>query len=951
MKTQQVVEIWVDQEYTQIALVPDQLNLEVEISVIPASSIAYLEALRTETEGYRDDSRVAANDSQASYEQSDDRATESDISAAESLVSATQSANHAESSRLSMVASQDSAGEAQASEQGVKQSATEAENSAAEALVSQQFAAGSEQLSGQASAAAQLAEQNAKTAQGLSETAQGLAEEAQGLSETAQQKSETAQLASEVAQGKSETAQGASETARDTSIQKATESNTSAVASEVSNLESQSAQVKSEQAQARSESAESGSESAKAEAITAKTAAELAELNAKSSETAAGSSASAASSSKTAAAGSASASESSSVASEVAKAKAKKWADDPYNSPVETGKYSSRHWSEQARQYTETMTNGMYFAGSWDMSDGLPPDPVDHRAPWYRIVSNLNVQSIAYSTATPGDQLCWDPMNLEWFIIDTTDQVTLVNGQIGVVVLDSEDVGARSDSWVPSWAQVSSKPSSFPPSSHNHDDRYYTESESNGRFLGKTAKAADANQLDGIDSSQFLRSNANAVSASKLETARTIALSGEVTGSASFDGSSNVSIDASLTEGYIPPIPDFHMPLSSGIHIHEGVGTSMFARAGKATYINRQEKLVEAAVDEPRFEKQGILIEGKSTNVQEYSTTIATDWGMRGGETGTVELTPDMLGLDGLPSCKVTCLTTSYTYLTKTPSSSWAGDSGKTVTGSCFVKRGDSDTCQLTLLIGSPNGIVVFNVKEGTVDQELNGATGSIEYIADGWYRATITRILEDTSENPAENVRVQMHPTINGLGYTYFQHPQLEELPFASSYIPTDESTVTRAADVVEVQYSGNATLFDRTISAQVFLLGEYKVDANARRHIYSHSGSHPSNYMNGYLYDSIDGRYKRIAAIEGNSGSDCFLNIQETEGLAVFRKQGESFDLFWNGEQGNTFSRTTPLPFENFFIGSQYGNARYLWGHIKDFRIWHHALTDTQIKALGGY
>jgi len=36
--------------------------------------------------------------------------------------------------------------------------------------------------------------------------------------------------------------------------------------------------------------------------------------------------------------------------------------------------------------------------------------------------------------------------------------------------------------WLPAWGDVSGKPSSFTPSAHTHDDRYYTESESNTRF-------------------------------------------------------------------------------------------------------------------------------------------------------------------------------------------------------------------------------------------------------------------------------------------------------------------------------------------------------------------------------------------------------------------------------------------------------------------------------------
>ncbi|WP_054198851.1 pyocin knob domain-containing protein [Clostridium baratii] len=38
--------------------------------------------------------------------------------------------------------------------------------------------------------------------------------------------------------------------------------------------------------------------------------------------------------------------------------------------------------------------------------------------------------------------------------------------------LTASDVGARPSNWNPTWNDVQDKPSSFPPSSHNHDDRY-----------------------------------------------------------------------------------------------------------------------------------------------------------------------------------------------------------------------------------------------------------------------------------------------------------------------------------------------------------------------------------------------------------------------------------------------------------------------------------------------
>jgi len=45
------------------------------------------------------------------------------------------------------------------------------------------------------------------------------------------------------------------------------------------------------------------------------------------------------------------------------------------------------------------------------------------------------------------------------------------------------------------WSKITGKPTAFPPAAHNHDANY----------LGKTAKAADSDKLDGLNSSNFMR--------------------------------------------------------------------------------------------------------------------------------------------------------------------------------------------------------------------------------------------------------------------------------------------------------------------------------------------------------------------------------------------------------------------------------------------------------------
>lgn len=72
--------------------------------------------------------------------------------------------------------------------------------------------------------------------------------------------------------------------------------------------------------------------------------------------------------------------------------------------------------------------------------------------------------------------------------------------------------------------------SGYAASSHTHDDRYYTETEVNTLLAGK------------------LGTTATAAAATKLATARTISLTGDVTGSATFDGSANASITAVVAD-------------------------------------------------------------------------------------------------------------------------------------------------------------------------------------------------------------------------------------------------------------------------------------------------------------------------------------------------------------------------------------------------------------------
>ncbi|EPJ4642153.1 tail fiber protein, partial [Escherichia coli] len=127
----------------------------------------------------------------------------------------------------------------------------------------------------------------------------------------------------------------------------------------------------------------------------------------------------------------------------------------------------------------------------------------------------------------------------------------------------------------------------------------------------------------------------NADTATKLKTARKI-------NNVSFDGSKDITLTASDVDALsledsrkiIQPLPDVWIPFNDSLDMITGFSPAYkkivigddeitmpgdkvvnFKRASKATYINKSGVLTEAAIDEPRFERDGLLIEGQRTNL------------------------------------------------------------------------------------------------------------------------------------------------------------------------------------------------------------------------------------------------------------------------------------------------------------------------------------------------
>ncbi|MEH4695746.1 hypothetical protein PO377_19765 [Atlantibacter hermannii] len=110
----------------------------------------------------------------------------------------------------------------------------------------------------------------------------------------------------------------------------------------------------------------------------------------------------------------------------------------------------------------------------------------------------------------------------------------------------------------------------------------------------------------------------------------TASKSSETSASASAASAAQSAAEAASSAaatGYVaPPFPDVWAPLSDDLKMISGypVNTKLlsFTRASTATYIDKSGVLQTAAINEARFEKQGLLIEGSSTNLYLNSDTF-----------------------------------------------------------------------------------------------------------------------------------------------------------------------------------------------------------------------------------------------------------------------------------------------------------------------------------------
>ena len=268
---------------------------------------------------------------------------------------------------------------------------------------------------------------------------------------------------------------------------------------------------------------------------------------------------------------------------------------------------------------------------------------------------------------------------------------------------------------------------------------------------------------------------------------------------------------------------------------------------------------------------------------------------------------------------------------------------------SVFAKKGENDRVFISDYnkFGATIG-VIFNLSSGIVESNQNNSVylnPKIESYLNGWYKCSVTWTNTTGLTVPFFGNAISGTNSYQGDGVSgiYVFGATFEEESYATSYIPTQGSAVTRVAETASG--SGNSEVFNDSEGVLFADIGSF-VGADNYRQITISDGS-----TNNYILIGLRNDTGNIYA-DSSSSSTFLTDVKPINSFAkcAFKYKVNDFSFWLNGfKVGVDTTTSVPVGLDTLNFGIIGVNDFY--GKTKELGYYDTILTDLELETLTSY
>jgi hypothetical protein len=371
-----------------------------------------------------------------------------------------------------------------------------------------------------------------------------------------------------------------------------------------------------------------------------------------------------------------------------------------------------------------------------------------------------------------------------------------------------------------------------------------------------------------------------------------------------------------------------------------------FDRASSATRVNKDGLIETVGADQPRVDylndsNGALLLEPSRSNLIQYSNFDSV-WTNSSNFTLNTVISPQGIQNGNTLSKGSAYDASSYVISSGVPS-------GQTAVFSVFVKKNTTNIVGIRLASGSSASDIRKNINLDT-GEITNGLAGNqIGFISlekedfgNGWYRLKLKGTTSG-NDNVCSLYAGSIGNTTND-GEVYVYGAQLEQGSYPTSYIPTQGSAVTRAAENTTTQDNVPSTVIGQTEGTVYTEFEIYETPTGTHRIIILSDGT-----ANERIGISVGSGILYAFIVDGGSTQCEIVKSSFTGGTykVAFGYKANDFVLYLNGVQVGTDNSGSVSSCNRIDLGNQF-NASQLEGNIIDAKLYNTRLSNAELASL---